>query len=458
MLGEGPSMRNVARLDAGALPMVHAMQTRGIQVDLTHFATMERVLIQDMERITTEVQAVAGHYVNLASGPQVSTFLFKELGLTQARVKFTKSGDRESVENEVLVAIQHQHPVVAKILEFKTLDKLRGTYVVPIPKLAKRTAFGTWRIYPRFKTTRIPSGRFAAADPNLLAMPNRTKRGKEVCKGFITAPGWKFVSCDLSQIEPRVVAHRSQDPNLMAVYHNKEDIYSDLAIPAFKLADSRYQDDDGWHYPSVDKEKHRRPSKTTTLASIYRVTNKGLAEQMPVICKHCGVASVDHLTEGCTTFESLWNEDNCQDIINAFYLRYSRISTMQRIDDARARKFGYVWDEFGRLLHITAVRSVHEWVVSAALREGGNMPVQGTATGCLKLSMAQIQDELANGVYGSIWYPLLPIHDEILSEVRESEAEEIGEYICEVFRNCVRFRVPLEAEWAISDTWGQLVK
>lgn len=437
--------------------MVHAMQQRGLQVDLSHFARMERTLSQDMERITEEIRHLAGHYINLDSGDQVSTYLFKELGLTQPRPKFTKSGDRESVEHDVLVSIQHDHPAVAKILDFKELSKLRGTYVVPMPKLARHTDFGKWRLYPKFSTTRVPSGRFACKEPNLLAMPNRTARGRQVCEGFITDPGYCYLSVDESQIEPRTVAHRSQDPALMAIYHNQEDIYSDFAISAFRLKDERYQDADGWHYPGVDKKEHRFPSKTCILASIYRVTHKGLLEQMPAVCTHCHTEASSH-SPTCPKFEALWHEDNCQEIINAFYLRYRGIIAMQKRDDARARKFGYVWDDWGRLLHTTAVRSVLEWVVSAALREAGNMPIQGFACGTLKLVMAAVQDDLERSGLGEVCFPLLPIHDEILFECREDVAEEIGEHAAHRFRTCVELTVPLEAGIAKAETWGKLPK
>lgn len=459
LLGEGPCPRNVARLDANALPMVHTMMERGIQIDPTHFERMAKTLTDDMARISDEVQAIAGHYINLGSGDQVSHFLFKELGLKQARQKLTKSKDRESVENEVLVAIQHVHPVVSKLLNYKEFEKLRGTYALPIPRLARRTSFGVWRLFPNLKTTRVPTGRFSCDNPNLLAMPNRTKRGRELLQGFITDPGWVILSVDESQIEPRTVAHRSQDPALMAVYQNREDIYSDFAIAAFSLPDTRHQDEKGkWQYPSVDKKEHRFPSKTCTLASIYRVTAIGLVEQMPVICKHCKRGGAEH-DESCPQFEATWEEDNCQDIINSFYQKYYGITTMQREDDRRARKCAYVWDDWGRMMHTTAVRSVHEWVVSAALREAGNMPIQGFACGTLKLAMAQAHDELTDaGVLGDVYWPLLPIHDEILGEVREDYAADVGNYLADVFTNCVRLRVPLSAEWATAPSWGEIVK
>lgn len=440
--------------------MIHAMRSRGIQVDLSHFAKMDKVLTLDMQRLESEIEGIAGRYINLSSPDQIAQLLFKDLGLKQARVKLTKSGDRESTDKDVLTAIQHTHIAVAKIVAYRKLDKLRGTYVRPIPKLAKRTEFGTWRLYPNFKTTRIPSGRFAAEDPNLLAMPNRTKEGRMVCEGFVTDPGWTFLSVDESQIEPRTVAHRSGDRRLMSIYENREDIYSDFAIGAFKLEDGRYEDGDGWHYPSVHKKDHRFPAKTCILASIYRVTGVGLLEQMPVICENCNVDAANHNEDECVYgFKALWNEDNCTDLINAFYMRYPAITSMQHMDDARAKRFGYVWCDWGRLLHTTAVRSVHKWVVSAALREAGNMPVQSFAGGTLKLTMAAVQDDLvAAGMYRDVWYPLLPIHDEILSEVREDVAQEIGEHIADRFKNSVQLTVPLAAEYATAPTWGALVK
>lgn len=454
---EGPCLANVARLDHNARPMIHAMMKTGLQVDLNHFAAMEKVLIEDMDHITEDVKSMTGHYTNLDSGDQVSALLFKKMGLKQVRPKMTKSGDRESVENEVLVAIQHEHPVVGKILEFKELSKLKGTYVTPMPKLAQRTAFGTWRMYPKLGDTRIPSGRLNCKEPNLLAMPNRTPRGRQICEGFITDPGWVFLSCDESQIEPRVVAHRSQDRALMDVYFNEEDVYSDFAISAFKLPDTRYHDDSGWHYPSVDKKLHRFPSKTCILAAIYDVTNIGLLEQMPTICSTCGRESRDH-TDACLRFISQWGEGNCQDILNAFYIRYPGIIHMRKQDHQRARKFGYLWDEFGRILHVTAVRSVLEWVVSAALREAANFPVQSTAQATIKLVMAQVMDDLVDDRMLTIYHPLLQIHDEILGEVRKDYAEEIGQHIISRFEQCVRLDVPIKAGMAIAPTWGAISK
>lgn len=451
---EAPSLDNIARLDHFARPYISACMRNGIQVDLSHFAAMERVLVADMDRITEEVKTLTGTYVNLDSGDQVSTLLFKKLGLKQARPKLTKSGDRESVENEVLVAIQHDHEVVPKILEFKELSKLKGTYVAPMPGLAQKVGSG-YRMFPKLGDTRVPSGRLNCKEPNLLAMPNRTKRGRQICEGFITDDEWVFVSIDESQIEPRVVAHRSADPALQAVYFNEEDIYSDFAISAFSLEDKRYQDGDGWHYPGVDKKLHRFPSKTCILAAIYDVTNIGLLEQMPTVCKNCGKEATLH---DCAKFAPLWNENNCQDILNAFYRRYPYILQMRKTDHARAKRHGYIWDEWGRILHVTAVRSVLEWVVSAALRETGNFPIQSTAQGTVKLVMAQAEDDRLEMGLTDVVRPVLQIHDELLYECHRSVADDWAAHVAYRFENCVRLDVPIKAGTAQAHNWGSLPK
>jgi DNA polymerase I len=463
----GPCLRNVALLDQNARPFILHAMARGMRVDLSHFERMSTLLAADMDAVTEEVRTLTGHYINLDSGDQVADLLFKKLGLKQARPKLTKSEERESVENEVLVAIQHVHPVVPKILKFKELSKLKGTYVDPMPRLAVRVGHGHWRMYPRLGDTRVPSGRYNCKEPNLLAMPNRTERGREVCEGFITEGGWVYLSVDESQIEPRVVAHRSQDPALMSVYFNGEDIYSDFAIAAFNIPDQRYHDEEGWHYPGVDKKTQRFPAKTCILASIYDVTATGLLEQMPIVCANCGASGDTHNAERCAEFLSLWNEQNCQDIINAFYRKYSGILDMRRRDHGRARRFGYVWDDWGRLLHCAGVRSTLEWVVSATLRELGNFPIQATAQGTVKVSQAEVYDlgteiglwdpEDPNSP-GSVAHPQLQVHDELLFACREDVAEELADLVKRVFEGCVRLTIPIKAGAATSETWGKLVK
>jgi DNA polymerase I len=444
LLGFGPSIRNVQRLDANVMSMVSFMARTGLQVNLSHFAALEKVLEQDMESLTQQVEGYAGSYINLDSSDQVSTLLFNTLGLKQARPRMTPSGERESVDNETLVAVQHDHPCVPLILQHRELSKLLGTYVRPMPRLAKRVKHGEWRMYPNFTTTRVPSGRLACKEPNLLAMPNRTARGRDIRKGFITDPGWCYVSVDLSQIEVRIAAHSSGDENLIKVYENDEDIYSDFAITAFQLPDTRYRDDSGkWQYPSVDKNEHRFPAKTCILAAIYEVTESGLLEQMPTI-----------YVDG----KPVWTESRCLSLLNAFYMKYKGVINDRKKAHAMARKYGYVFDMFGRLLHTAAVYSVHSWVVHSALREASNFRYQAGAQGIIKVAMKAVWDDIEQGgILGDV-HPLLQLHDELLFECREDLADNLIELVKYRFEHCAPLRVPIKASGCKAKSWGDLEK
>jgi DNA polymerase I len=451
--GAGPSLQNIERVDQCAVPMISAMRQHGMQVDLSHFARIDVELTREMEQLTEEVKVMTGHYCNLDSGDQVSELLFKKLKLKQARVKMTNSGDRESVEDEVLTAIQHDHPVVPKLLIYKELSKLCGTYVRPMPLLARRTKFGVWRMYPNLGHTRVPSGRLNCVRPNLLAMPTRTERGQEIRKGFITDPGWTYLSVDFSQIEVRVAAHRSKDKNLIAIYEDEQDIYYDFATAAFSKQDKRYKDKEGWHYPGVSKDDERRPAKTCVLAAIYDVTGLGLLEQMPVVCANCKLEATKHT---CSKFRSLWQEGNCQDLINAFYVKYPDLLTMRKRDHRRALKYGYLWDDWGRILHCTAARSVLDWVVSAALREAANFPLQSSAQGLLKVSMGTVWEDIKPIL--EVCHPLLQVHDELIYETRLDVVQEIAELTKYRFESCVVLDVPIVASYSNADTWGDIKK
>ncbi len=436
---DGPSAANVRILDSSCMPWVEAAAGYGLQVDLDHFAKLSKELDNEMKAIEARVQQITGAYTNLDSGDQVANLLFKKLGLKQVRPKMTRSGDRESVDNEVLEAIKHDHEVVPLILAFKECSKINGTYVKPMPKLARKAGDGTWRMYPNFSVTRTPSGRFACKEPNLLAIPAHSDRGAKVRMGFVTRPGWKLLTCDLSQIEMRVAAHRANCKALINIYLNDEDVYSEFAITAFKLDPKKYQDETGkWKYPSVHKEDHRFPAKTCTLASLYDVTGQGLLAQMPT-------------GKG-------WTEYKAQDLINSFYMKYPEIMAMRRLDHQRAKQHMMVWDMWGRLLHTPGVKSVHPWIVSATLRELANMPIQGGACGIFKLAMARTHDIWEQASLQDVIHPLLPIHDELLYEAREDMVEEWIEVIGKEFEQTVPLLVPIGWSGASADNWGSLEK
>jgi DNA polymerase-1 len=176
---------------------------------------------------------------------------------------------------------------------------------------------------------------------------------------------------------------------------------------------------------------------------------------MPIICANCNKPVADHT---CKKFTSLWTEGKCQDLINSFYMRYPGLLRMQKIDDTTVRKNALIWDAFGRILQVAAVRSVHDYVVSAALREAGNFPLQSMATGILKVAEAEINDDLEQGNTLEVCKPLLVVHDEILSESREDVAGDVGKLMSSRMENAVPLSIPIVAEAVTASSWGLLEK
>ncbi len=423
-LVNGPSMANVERLDLGAIPMVDSMQSNGLLVDLPHFEALGEVLKSDMERLTEEAKALTGHYTLLSSGDQVADLLFHklELKVRGKKPKMTDSGKREQVDETALVQLKHLHPVVPVILEFKEVHKLLNTYVEPMPGFVQSDG----RIRPAIRTTRASTGRLSMYDPNLMAIPVRSERGKDVRRGFIAPPGWVFVTVDLSQIEMRIMAHHANCAGLIKVYEDSLDVYSDFAVTAFHLP----------NLAAVDKDAHRTPAKTCMLAVMYDVSPPGLLEAMPV-------------GKG-------WDEQGCKRLIESFYSKYPEVLRARREDHSRARRYGYVWCMFGRIRHIPEVRSAIHTTRQSGMRQAGNQPLQSGAQGVIKLVMAETMDFITRLGLGEVVRPLLQIHDELLFEVHEAVADEWIAMVGGVVERCCELRVPIGWGGGHAPNWGDL--
>lgn len=436
---DGPSVANVKRLDSNALPWIEAATSIGIQVDVDHFHNLAHTFSLEMEEITENVRTQTGQYCNLGSPQQVSELLFKKLRLKQARKKLTTSGDRESSDSEVLDLIKHEHPVIPLILSHRECGKLKGTYCEPIIRYARKCSDNTFRLFQNFKHTRVPTGRYSMSEPNLLAIPARSERGRKIRNGFITKPGWKIVAVDMSQIEPRVAAHRCNSRQLIEIYENEADLYSEFALEAFKLDKTKYKNENGkWVYPAVHPDNHRFPSKTCVLASLYDVSAPGLLSQMPI-------------NKG-------WNEIKCQDLLNSFYLKFPEILQTRKIDHNRAKQHLMVWDMWGRILHTPGVKSALPYVVSESLRSLGNHPYQSGAAGILKLTMASTHALWEGCGLQEVIHPLLPVHDELIFETREDLASEWIATISREFEESVKLRVSIKCSGSSADNWGLLSK
>lgn len=423
-----PDVDNINAVDMGAMPMIMAMTRRGMKIDPCHFKNYSKWLKEDMDRVTEEVHAVSGHYINVGSGDQVADLLFNKLGIKPPKnIKLTKSGARYTVNDKTLEGMKKNHTVIVLIQDYRERSKLDGTYCEPIPTFAGLDN----RLHPRFKTTRVGSGRLAAEDPNLLAIPTRSELGRKIRKGFIPEKGWVYGTIDLSQIEIRVMAHQCRCAGMMDTFLHNGDIHTETAMRMFRIADAK----------DVDKESQRTPAKITGLGVMYDMSAQGLYEQM-ILAGAYG-----------------WTVDRCEGLIRDWFGMYPEILNERMTRHLRARRYGYVWDGFGRIRDIPEVKSVFQWVVSGGLREAGNFPTQGEAQAIMKLCMAKIQTVLVESAFKGEVYPLLQVHDELIFELQEPIARDFLEEAKQIIQNIVPFyAVPIDSNYAIGETWGDLKK
>lgn len=279
--------------------------------------------------------------------------------------------------------------------------------------------------------------------PNLQQIPSRTVLGREVRKGFIGGPGKKLISCDLSQLHLRLVAHYAGEDAMIRVFEQGEDIHTATAIRAFGLGAGE----------KPDKITQRDPTKTTNFFILNRGGPVGLLDVLLVNFALAGMVAPDWLTlEWCERFIQTW------------FALYPRIADWFEVQDYRARRYGIVWDMFGRVRRVPEAQSCHERVRAAGLRQGGNHPLIGGEAGVVKIAMARIEEKLewwrAAGVGVEA---VVPVHDELILECDSEWAEEVAEVVKQEMERAVEdletgeqvLRAPITAESRVVERWSK---
>jgi DNA polymerase-1 len=290
-------------------------------------------------------------------------------------------------------------------------------------------------------TTRADTGRINHKNPNMGNVPTRTEDGQAVQAGFVATEGCKLVVRDLSQIELRDLAHLSQAKSMIDIYLHGGDIHDDNARKVFRLALD----------VKPDKIKHRMAAKRVGFGIQNGTTEKGLYLQLVMDYGANQMPIPDWLTE-----------DWCKWFIQEFLNANPELVEYFNLQWYLARRYGLVWDIWGRIKLIPEVQSTHSWIRESGLRQAQNMPVTATAAGQLKLVMGKTEDVLRGMWDAGVWVqPLLTIHDAIMVEVEEDYAEEVSDVLEVVFNDCMRdertgehrFRVPIESDGEIMDRW-----
>lgn len=394
------------------LPLIHvlaAMEQRGIALDLEVFDALRAEIEARLGTLGREIVELAGESFNINSPKQLQDILFEKLGL-QPRRK-TKTG--YSTDVDVLEELAFEHPLPGKVLEYRTLEKLRGTYVDALPRMINPE---TGRVHTSFNQAVAATGRLSSSDPNLQNIPVRTEIGRRIRAGFV--PGsrdMRLISADYSQIELRILAHLSGDENLRQAFFDDEDIHRDTAARVFGVT------------PKEVTPDMRRQAKAVNFGVVYGISPFGLARQL-------GIA-----------------QQEAARFIDAYFRQYPRVRAWLDAVVKEAVKDGYVSTLLGRRRYMPELNSPDLNTRRGAERAAINAPVQGSAADIIKRAMVALEPELKP--LGA--YMLLQVHDELLVEAPEKKAGEAAEIMRRIMQEAATLEVPLKVDVGIGNNWAE---
>jgi DNA polymerase-1 len=364
-----------------------------------------------MMQIEEEVHQLTGvPDLNISSPKQVGEVLFDRLHIVD-KPKKTKTGQYVTSE-EVLESLRSKHPAVEKILAYRGLKKLLGTYIDALPLLINPQ---TGHIHTSFNQTVAATGRLSSSNPNLQNIPVRDAEGKEVRRAFIPEPGQEFFSADYSQIELRIMAHLSQDEHLIEAFRSGYDIHAATAAKIFHKDITEVSSDE------------RRKAKTANFGIIYGISAFGLAERM-----------------GCSRTEA-------KQLIDGYFLSYPKVKEYMNRSIQMARDRGYTETLFHRRLVLPDINSRNAVVRGYAERNAINAPIQGTAADIIKIAMVRVYRRLISENFQSKM--ILQVHDELNFSVVPDEKERLQKMVIEEMQAACQLSVPLVADCGWGTNW-----
>ena len=397
-------------LEMPLVAVLAEMERNGVCLDTAALHETSGKFTRLMEDLEKEIHALAGMEFNIASPKQVGEVLFDRLQIT-SKPKKTKTGQYVTSE-DVLESLRSKHPIVEKILEHRGVKKLLGTYVDALPLLINPR---TGHIHTNFNQTITATGRLSSSNPNLQNIPVRDAMGKEVRKAFVSCPGELFFSADYSQIELRIMAHLSQDANLIDAFMQGHDIHTATAAKIFKKELSEVTADE------------RRKAKTANFGIIYGISAFGLAERMGV------------------------SRTEAKQLIDEYFITYPGVKAYMDRSIAMAREEGFTTTLWQRRCYLPDINSHNATVRGYAERNAINAPIQGTAADIIKVAMVRIHKRMqAEGVQSRM---ILQVHDELNFSVPLHEKETIQRIVIEEMQAAAQLRVPLIADCGWGENW-----
>jgi DNA polymerase-1 len=407
---EAKALRTIyEEIERPLVPVLALMERHGIRVEPGRLEAFAKELERDLDNLTREIHALAGESFTIASPKQLAQILFEKLKLPVLRR--TKTG--ASTDADVLTELAVGHPLPAKILEHRSMAKLKGTYADALPLLINPA---TGRIHTTFNQMVAATGRLSSQDPNLMNIPIRTELGRRIRAAFIPEEGWRFVAADYSQIELRVLAHLSEEPALIESFARGEDIHTRTASEVFKVA------------PETVTSLQRTIAKSANYAILYGVSAFGLSQATKI------------------------DRKEAERYISDYFAAHPAVRAFIDTTLTEGREHGYVTTLLGRRRYLPDLRSNNPVVRSAAERMAMNAPVQGTASDMIKIAMVRVHAALAaRGLRARM---LLQVHDELLFEAPPEEVPEVEALAREIMAAALPLRVPVVVDVKSGMDWS----
>jgi DNA polymerase-1 len=387
------------------------MERAGVKLDRAFLDQYAGTLEADLLGIRDSIYELAGEEFNISSPRQLGEILFDKLKIV-SNAKKTKS-KQYSTSEDVLIKLADKHPIIDKVLEFRTLKKLLSTYVEALPKMINP---GTGLIHTSYNQAVAATGRLSSNNPNLQNIPIREERGREIRKAFIPrSDDFILLSADYSQIELRLMAHMSGDPLMVEAFRKGEDIHTATAAKIFNVA------------PGQVNRAQRGKAKTANFGIIYGISAFGLSQRLNISRKES------------------------KELIDNYFSTYSRVREYMEESVSTAREKGYVETMMGRRRYLRDIHSRNAVVRGFAERNAVNAPIQGSAADIIKIAMIRIQQQLDRT--GKKTKMILQVHDELVFDVHVPELEEIRQMVIHEMEHACELSVPLVVDYGSGQNW-----
>lgn len=399
-------------LEMPLVPLLSRLERNGVGLDVEGLNELSKELEGQLQRSEALCYQLAGHEFNLNSPQQLAQVLFEELNLDT--VKKTKKRTAYSTDMSVLTQLAEVHPLPAEVLNYRTLSKIKGTYVDVLPGLVNPA---TGRVHTSFNQTVTATGRLSSSDPNLQNIPVRSELGARIRACFVPRPGFLMLSADYSQIELRVLAHLSQDPLLVQDMSGGLDVHTQTASRLFEVP------------PGLVTPDMRRRAKTVNFGVLYGMSAFRLAREQKI------------------------SRAEAQDIIEKYLGRYRGIAEFQQANLMQARDNGYVTTLLGRRRFLPGINASDRIAREAAERMALNTPIQGTAADIIKLAMLRVDEMLAAEFPEALM--ILQVHDELVFECPQAQIKAFAKRVKQVMEGVVKLKVGLVVDLGWGQNWGQ---